>query len=477
MDKDIIFREKRKGKKRGKMWIFSGKWGIMEISRHTGCKSRSDTETERDLTMEKITVEKQIHSRKITPPNALYNVLGTVWRLFMYKKYNVHYTFKKDFRKEPGPWFFISNHASRLDYIFTGVPLLPVRMNYVAGYNEFHRSHLAMVFRLLRVIPKKNFTPDLYTVKQISRVIQAGGHVCIFPEGMSSISGANQPVAIGTGKLFKHHKVPVYYSVIRGGYLTSPKYNLKDRFGRVEVEFNQLFTPEDLERLTPEQIEEAINRAIYHDDYAWNKIHKHRYQIGENGAQDLEDLLFWCPKCHAQHTMATRGNTIFCTRCGNGATLSDTYELIPFDDSCVIPETQTKWFEMEREVIRQEVQQEDFCLREQVQLGILPEHALLKNQATSQIVGRGTLKLDRTGLSYDGTKNGEDFSFHIPSQGLPTYGMCTDLSRFYTFLSGEFLEFYPENRVVEKFFLATEELHRINGGRWKAFDPQASEET
>jgi hypothetical protein len=44
------------------------------------------------------------------------------------------------------------------------------------------------------------------------------------------------------------------------------------------------------------------------------------------------------------------------------------------------------------------------------------------------------------------------------------------LSRFYTFVKGEFVEFYPERRVVEKFFLATEELHRLNGGKWKDFD-------
>ena len=389
------------------------------------------TNQKEGTTAMKNTVEKQIHSRKIRTPNAIYNILGTVWRLFMYKKYNVHYTFKTDFRKEPGPYFFISNHASRLDYIFTGVPMLPVRMNFVAGYNEFHRSHLSFVFRLLRVIPKKNFTPDLYTVKEISRVIRSGGRVCIFPEGMSSISGANQPVALGTGKLFKHHKVPVYYSVIRGGYLTSPKYNLRERCGRVEVAFDQLFTPED-----------------------------------------LEDLLFWCPKCGKQHTMATKGNTIFCTNCGNGATLTDTYELIPFDDTCVIPETQTQWFNMERDVIRQEVMQEDFALEEPVKLGILPDHALLKNQDTSQVVGSGTLRLDRTGLRYTGTRDGQPFSFHIESHALPTYGMCTDLSRFYTFLNGEFLEFYPEHRVVEKFFLATEELHRLNGGKWKAFCTQ-----
>ena len=434
-----------------------------------GCQGkRYDMEGKRN--MKKTSVEKSIHARKISHPNWVYDTLGLVWKLFVYPKYRVHYTFKKDFRKVEGPFFFISNHASRLDYVFVGAPLLPLKMNFVAGYNEFHRSHLSLVFNLLRVIPKKNFTPDIYTVKEISRVIKSGHGVCIFPEGMSSISGANQPVALGTGKLFKHHKVPVYYSVIRGGYLTSPKYNLRDRVGRVEVEYDQLFTVEDLDRMSPEEIESKINRAIYHDDYAWNKIHKHHYDIGENGAEDLEDLLFWCPRCGKQHTMATKGNTIFCKECGNGATLFDTYELVPFDDTCVIPETQTAWFNLEREVIRKEVAQEDFALEEQVQLGMLPEFELLKNQATSQIVGSGTLRLDRTGLTYTGTKNGESFTFHLPSAALPTYGMCTDLSRFYTFVKGEFVEFYPEHRVVEKFFLATEELHRLNGGKWKNFD-------
>ena len=48
------------------------------------------------------------------------------------------------------------------------------------------------------------------------------------------------------------------------------------------------------------------------------------------------------------------------------------------------------------------------------------------------------------------------YGFHIDPKNLPNYGMCTDLSRFYTFYKGEFVEFYPSNPVVEKFFLATE---------------------
>ncbi|MBR3786660.1 MAG: 1-acyl-sn-glycerol-3-phosphate acyltransferase [Firmicutes bacterium] len=420
--------------------------------------------------MSKKTVAEKIHARKITPPNFIYNILGWVWKTFIAKKYNVHCTDKVGMSHVEGPYIFISNHASRLDYIFTGIPVLPKRMNYVAGYNEFHRSHLSLVFNLLHVIPKKNFVPDIYTIKEILRVLKAGGRICIFPEGMSSISGANQPVAVGTGKLIKKAGLPVYYSVIRGGYLTSPKYNLRDRCGRVEVEVDQLFTPEDIAGMTPAEIESVINKAIYHDDYAWNKKQQHHYDIGDNGAEDLETLLFWCPKCGRQHTMATEGNRIYCTECGNGATLTDTYELVPFDDTCVIPETQTAWFNMERELIKGEVADEAFVLTEEVELGMLPDYKFLSGDATSEIVGKGTLTLDRSGLTYEGTRGGQPWQFHIDSRQLPTYGMCTDVSRFYTFVDGQFVEFYPEHKVVEKFFLATEEIHRINGGQWQDFE-------
>lgn len=419
--------------------------------------------------MPKLKVSEKIRNKKITKPGFMYTLLGWVWKTFMYKKYNVNVVMNIDMSEVKEPHIFISNHASRLDYIFTGVPLYPTKYNFVAGYNEFHRSHLSLVFSLLKVIPKKNFTPDIYTIKSVSNIIKDGGNITIFPEGMSSISGANQPVAIGTGKFIKHYKIPVYYSVIKGGYLTSPKYNLKDRLGYVEVVFDQMFTKEDLEVLTPEQIEDIMNEKLYHDDYAWNKIHKHHYNIGENGAENLEDLLFYCPKCKKQHTMRTKGNTIYCMECGNGATLLDTYELVPFNDECVIPETQTLWFNLQREVIKEEVKNPEFELKEKVNLGMLPDYELLKNQKTSEIVGEGTLTLNHKGLTYEGTKNNEEFTFFIPINSLPTYGMCTDVSRFYSFYNGEFVEFYPENKVVEKFFIATEELHRLHGGKWQDF--------
>ncbi len=422
------------------------------------------------MAKEKQTVEQEIHSRKIKkPPTLIYRVLGGVWKMLFMKKYGVKVVYKTDIRKEKGPYILVSNHASRADYIFTGVPLLPNTLNYVAGYNEFHRSHLAFVFKLLGVIPKKNFTPDIYTIKQVSRVLKSGGRVVLFPEGMNSISGASQPVAIGTGKFIKHFKLPVYYTVIKGGYLTCPKYNLKDRYGKVEVTFDKMFSPEEIASLSPEQIEDKMNELLYHDDYKWNKEQKIVYKNDGNIAEDLQDLLYWCPKCGKEFTMVGEGNTIRCTACGNGATLDDTYEMIPFDETCVIPETQTEWFNMERERIKQAVMDEKFQICEDAELGNLPDYEMLKDQKTSEIVGRGKITLNRQGFTYEGTRNGEPFSFHLNPSELPTYGMCTDVSRFYTFYNGEFMEFYPKTRCVEKWFMATEEIHRVMGGKWQDF--------
>lgn len=418
----------------------------------------------------KKTLAQKLHSRKIKKPNILYLILGYIWKLLFYKKYNVTPIFKTDIKKVKEPYILLSSHASRLDYMFTAIPLLPKRFNFVAGYNEFFRSHLAMVFRLLRVIPKKNFTADIYTIKEVSRVIKKGGNIILYPEGMSSISGANQPVAVGTGKFIKHFKMPVYYSVIKGGYLTSPKYDLTERYGKVEVVYDIMFTKEEIEKLSPAEIEDIINEKLYHDDYAWNKEAKHEFKINGSIANNLHHLLYYCPKCKSEFTMKGTSNKIYCTSCGNGAEITNTYEMIPFDDSCIIPNTQTAWFNLERKLAEEEIKNPDFKLTEKVKLGMLPKYDYLKDQKTSEIVGEGIISLDHTGLTYSGTCNNEEFSFHLNTSEIPTYGMCTDLSRFYTFYKGEFMEFYPENETVEKWFLCTESLHRHHNGKWRNFN-------
>ena len=418
----------------------------------------------------KKTLDQKLHSRKLKKPGILYIILGYVWKLLFYKKYNINVTYKTDIKKVKGPIILLSNHASRLDYMFTALPLLPKKFNFVAGYNEFFRSHLAGIFKIMNVIPKKNFTADIYTIKEVTRIIKKKGNIILYPEGMSSISGANQPVAVGTGKFIKHFKLPVYYSLIKGGYLTSPKYDLKERLGRVEVEYDILLTPEEIEKLSPTEIEDLINKTLYHDDYAGNKEHKNEYKVGNSVAHNLHHLLYWCPRCGKEFTMKGEFNKIYCTSCNNGATITNTYEMIPFDDTCIIPSTQTEWFNKERALAKEEIKDPNFKLTEKVKLGVLPLYKNLKNQATSEIVGEGLITLNHDGLTYNGTYNNEVVEMHIGIKELPTYGMCTDLTRFYTFYKGKFIEFYPEGETVEKWFLTTESLHRLHNGKWRDFN-------
>ena len=418
----------------------------------------------------KKTLDQKLHSRKLKKPGILYIILGYVWKLLFYKKYNINVTYITDIKKVKGPIILLSNHASRLDYMFTALPLLPKKFNFVAGYNEFFRSHLAGIFKIMNVIPKKNFTADIYTIKEVTRIIKKKGNIILYPEGMSSISGANQPVAVGTGKFIKHFKLPVYYSLIKGGYLTSPKYDLKERLGRVEVEYDILLTPEEIEKLSPTEIEDLINKTLYHDDYAWNKEQKNEYKVGNSVAHNLHHLLYWCPRCGKEFTMKGEFNKIYCTSCNNGATITNTYEMIPFDDTCIIPATQTEWFNKERALAKEEIKDPNFKLTEKVKLGVLPLYKNLKNQATSEIVGEGLITLNHDGLTYNGTYNNEVVEMHIGIKELPTYGMCTDLTRFYTFYKGKFIEFYPEGETVEKWFLTTESLHRLHNGKWRDFN-------
>ncbi|HWQ58069.1 MAG TPA: lysophospholipid acyltransferase family protein [Clostridia bacterium] len=420
---------------------------------------------------EKMTLQRKLALRRLHKPNyPIYRLLTfAVVKLMFEKKFGVTYTYKVNPKEFKAPFIVVGNHSSRLDYVFSSLAFLPHSLNYVAGYNEFFRSHLAFIFRLMQAIPKKNFVGDTYTIREIRRVAADGGNIILFPEGMSSISGSNQPCAIASGKLLKHLGLPVLRIGISGGYLTSTKYCLDERPGRVDVEVDLLFTPEQLAALSEQDIQSQLDRAIRHDDYEWNKTARVRFDGKGQMAKNLHDMLYWCPRCGTEFAMKGEGNKIVCTKCGNGAELNEYYDLIPLDDGCVIPGTPRVWWDMQRDLARELVRDGSFVLREHVKLGTLPKYRYLKNQQTSEITGEGELTLDQDGLHFEGTRDGAPFSFSIDAKCLPTYGMCTDMSRFYTFIDGEFLEFFPDGRSVAKWLLTTEENHRRAGGLWKDF--------
>lgn len=419
----------------------------------------------------KKTLQEKLHRRKLKrPPLIIYNILGYLWKFLYKKKLNINYEYKISLKDYKGPYIVVSNHASRMDYIYTGVAFLPHRLNYVAGYNEFFRSHLAFIFRLLQVIPKKNFVADIYAIQEFKRILKKKGKVIIFPEGMSSISGANQPSMIGSAKLLKHCKVPVLMTKISGGYLTNTKYCLDERYGRVDVVIDKLFTIEELDSMSVEEIEEKLDKSIYNNDYEYNKTMRVKYDGKNKMAHNLHHLLYHCPKCHTDLNMVGHDNIIECLNCNNKATLNEYYDLIPQDETSVIPTTPKTWFDLERGIMKDKVKDPNFKLEEEVVLGVLPKYKYLKNMETSLKVGEGILTLNHLGLSFKGKKDNEDFKLFVDIKNLPTYGMCTDVTFFYTFINGEYYEFIPKRESTAIWLHATEEMHRLHGGKWQDFE-------
>ncbi|MCR5665151.1 MAG: 1-acyl-sn-glycerol-3-phosphate acyltransferase [Oscillospiraceae bacterium] len=413
-----------------------------------------------------MTIDERIESARVkSPPALLYGLLMKVTAV-LNRGTNTHFTYKARPSEEPGSIVMIANHASRADYQFTAPACYPKRLNYVVGYNEFFRFPTSWLLPTMQVIPKKNFTPDTHAMRQILRVIGQGGNVCFMPEGMSSITGMAQPVIPGSAKLLKKLGVPVYYSKISGAYLTFTKHCLEQRKGRVEVVVDRMFTAQQLKELSVEEIEDTMNRLLAHDDYLWNRKAQVRFDGKGQMAKRLDTLLYLCPRCGALYEMDCEGSTMRCRRCGNTVELDETCQLRPVGDS-VCPELVTDWTILERQRAAEEVRRPDFRHSGHVRVGVLPEHRPLTGDATSLIRGEGTLTLDHGGLHFDGVLEGRPFRFDLPSAQVPTYGMCTDISRFYTFVEGRFLEFYPDAGDVLLWDHLTEELHRAQGGKWQ----------
>ena len=197
--------------------------------------------------MGELDIKTYLAKHKGKPVNRLfYKILRYVLAGPQAKKMNCEVVDNVGMKKFKGPFIVVSNHTSRCDWEYVGCALYPQPMNYMASDIEFHRAHMHLIFKLCRVIPKKNFVADFHCIREIKSVINKGGNVIFFPEGKSSISGTNQPIIPGTSELFKNLGVPVLATRISGGYLSNTQWNIKNRPGKVVSTVDRLFTPEEI---------------------------------------------------------------------------------------------------------------------------------------------------------------------------------------------------------------------------------------
>lgn len=369
-----------------------------------------------------------------------------------------------------GPAFLIWNHQSRRDHAMLVRAAWPRRINFLAEEASFYRSHLATVFKLNRIIPKKVLSNDIPSLRAIRNVIKHNGVVAFAPEGFASVFGDQQPVVPGTGRFLQVFGIPVYYASLQGGYLSTSKFSKEDRPGKFCLQIQRLFTPEDLKNMTPQQIEDKINSLLHHDDFKWNKEHHYRYVSKEGMCTNLADACYRCPRCGTEFEMVAEKDYIECKHCGNKATMDEYYEFHKASEDCVIPESPTEWVHLERQAIIDEIRKDpDYSFSVKVQLGYIPKDHLLKDERTSEVCGEGIYTVDHKGVHYRGTRHGKEWSFDLDYNQIFTYPSSVMLDVFSTYVDEEYYDFRPEYHCAGKVTLLTEEMHRYHINRWKNF--------
>ena len=420
--------------------------------------------------MAKLDIAKDLAKRKYKTTNRfLYWIYYFVMSI-VGKKYNGHFERIDDVSKYKGPCFVIFNHLSRLDHYYVMKITYPRRVNILAGYCEFYRSHLHWAFKMNNILPKKQYTNDFLGTKAILSIINKGGCVAFAPEGLASNDGMNKPIVPNTGSLFKHCKVPVYFVELRGQYLQNTKVCLDERYGQTYAKISKLFTPEDLENLSVEEIDAKINLAFKQDEYAWQKEKHIKWDTKGRVCHRLEDILFECPKCHSRFEMVGHDNVIECKKCGNGATMDDYYDFHKFNDDCVIPDLVSTWVNQERINIIKEIRQNnDFSYSEKVQIGRLPNDHYVKDLKTSEIVSEGLLTIDHEGMRFRGSDT-DKYDFDLNYKALWTTIHEVDSSYFNIYIKNEYHDIFPLERHSAYFMtVLIEEMHRLHVNTYKNF--------
>jgi 1-acyl-sn-glycerol-3-phosphate acyltransferase len=120
---------------------------------------------------------------------------------------------------ETGPVVLVCNHVSFVDaLVIAGCIRRPVR--FVMHYKFYELPVLNFVFRTAGAIPiasgRENPEMLAHAYERISRYLEGGEVVCIFPEGRLTPDGEIQPFHPGIDKIIRRNPVPVVPMALRG---------------------------------------------------------------------------------------------------------------------------------------------------------------------------------------------------------------------------------------------------------------------
>ena len=286
------------------------------------------------------------------------------------------------------PYILIANHGSNLDAFLIGRCLNPYHMNFVSSAFFYRFPLPRFLLGCMGAIPKSHSLKDLKALRMMMQSLSAGRILMVFPEGRRSMAGTGSRFSEAMAKFVKRSGVPVVAAHISGSYLAWPRWADHARPGPITIRFSRVLTPDELETASLQDIQERMLAALAFNDY--EGIAKENNLTGsiqtdasaspllaaqtpyeyrcKRPADNMHWLLHTCPDCLEELAMSGEGDRVRCTRCGALAQLLPTGALLRIAGKGNSWPTVPAWFNLQRKVLADKMEDESFVLMAQGQL-------------------------------------------------------------------------------------------------------------
>ena len=401
------------------------------------------------------------YNTKLKPRKPLPIVTFLMWLLSKISLAGIKYKIEKiDMEGIKPPYLLLSNHMYFVDFNLCALATFPHPVNNVATIDGYYRRPLIM--ELLGCICKRKFTNDLSLIKAIRYCLKEYGDiVCMYPEARYSPIGTTAVLPDSLGKMIKMFKVPVVALVHHGNYLHTPFWDhAHARKVPLYTTMTGILTAEQIEQASVEEINETIRKALYYDEYEWQKSQE--IKITEPArAKNLHKVLYQCPECQTEAMMESDGSVIWCNHC-KAKWQMDEFGELHMEDGVTKFSHIPDWFEWERSEVRKQLEEGTYRFEDWVDVYSLP-HA-------KSFIHLGNAKLihDHEGLKLEGAYRGKPYCITRSAKSM--YGLhieydyvyvkpydCIDIST-----ENDSYYCYPtKENVVTKVSFAVEELYKI----------------
>src|SRR6056297_2707234 len=164
------------------------------------------------------------------------------------------------------PYMVIGNHANFWDGVLVNL-FIKDPISFLVSDEYFRKPLLGWLLRIEGSIPKKKFFADFTAIKEALKAKETGRIIGIFPEGKRNWDGSIEEILFPTAKLIKMLKIPVVQVLLKGSYLTFPRWARFSRKGKISLSYGLILTQDNIQELSVESIYREIKKSLSYREY------------------------------------------------------------------------------------------------------------------------------------------------------------------------------------------------------------------